>query len=230
MPEPVPQPGAVLVVVTALVGTAVVVTVVATALVGIVVVVTGLIRTVVVVTVVATALVGTVVVGTVVVVTVVVVTVAGVVAVAVVVLGHKGSSSWCSGLSPPYYVLMYARDNVAEATSWQQQPVADTVIEAATVALRMLADATRLRLMTQLTGGEQDVTALTGGVGAARPAVSQHLAKLRLAGLVTVRRNGRRALYAINGPHVHRLVVEAIQMAEHQAAPGRPPHHQPSPR
>ena len=101
------------------------------------------------------------------------------------------------------------------------------MVQAATVALSMLADATRLRLMTMLAGGERDVTALTAAVGAARPAVSQHLGKLRLAGLVTVRREGRRALYAVAGPHVRRLVVEVLQMAEHQVS-DHPAHHSPA--
>ena len=127
-------------------------------------------------------------------------------------------------LSARYYVLMYARDNVAAAKDVQKRPVREAVVEAATVALSMLADATRLRLMAHLIDGEQDVTALTAAVGAARPAVSQHLGKLRLAGLVTMRRDGRRALYAVAGPHVRRLVTEALQMAEHQVS-DRPAHH-----
>ena len=90
--------------------------------------------------------------------------------------------------------------------------------------LSMLADATRLRLMAQLTRGERDVTALTAMVGAARPAVSQHLGKLRLAGLVTMRRDGRRAIYAVAGPHVQRLVIEALYAAEHQIS-DHPDHH-----
>ena len=98
------------------------------------------------------------------------------------------------------------------------------MIHAATVALSMLADATRLRLMAHLATGEHDVTALTSVVQAARPAVSQHLAKLRLAGLVTVRRDGRRALYAVASPHVVRLVAEAIQAAEHEVTERRPHH------
>jgi DNA-binding transcriptional ArsR family regulator len=119
---------------------------------------------------------------------------------------------------------MYARDNAAIAQDLQQHQAGDDVVRAATVALSMLADATRLRLMAVLTGGERDVTALTAAVGAARPAVSQHLAKLRLAGLVAVRREGRRALYAVAGPHVRRLVVEVLQMAEHQLS-DHPAHH-----
>lgn len=126
---------------------------------------------------------------------------------------------------------MYARDNAATAHESQQAPLDDDVVRAATVALSMLADATRLRLLAALVHGERDVTALTRAVGAARPAVSQHLGKLRLAGLVTARRDGRRSVYAVAGPHVRRLVIEALQMAEHQVS-DRPAHHAsiPAPR
>lgn len=95
--------------------------------------------------------------------------------------------------------------------------------------LRMLADRTRLRLMWTLSHRECDVTTLAEAVDVARPAVSQHLAKLRLAGLVRVRRHGRRAVYAAGGGHVRRLVTEALSAAEHQLTgvtdhPGRSRH------
>ncbi|HEY0000144.1 MAG TPA: metalloregulator ArsR/SmtB family transcription factor [Actinoplanes sp.] len=120
---------------------------------------------------------------------------------------------------------MYARDNVADASDLQEQPDGDSVIEAAAVAMGMLADATRLRLMVALLNGERDVTGLTATVPAARPAVSQHLAKLRLAGLVRVRREGRRAVYTLADEHVRRLVSEALHAAEHRIT-DRPSHHE----
>ncbi|MEU4425684.1 metalloregulator ArsR/SmtB family transcription factor [Actinoplanes sp. NPDC024001] len=123
---------------------------------------------------------------------------------------------------------MRARDNVADASDLQEQQPGNAVVEAATTLLGLLADATRLRLLVQLTHGEQDVTALTAAVGAARPAVSQHLGKLRLAGLVTVRREGRRQVYALADAHVGRLVVEAVHTAEHRVST-RPAHHRPIP-
>ncbi|GAA0736843.1 helix-turn-helix transcriptional regulator [Dactylosporangium roseum] len=95
------------------------------------------------------------------------------------------------------------------------QPPAEAQVEAAVTALRMLADPTRLRLMWHLSVGEHDVATLTAQVGAARPAVSQHLAKLRLAGLVTVRRDGRRSVYRARGGHVRRLVAEVLFAADH---------------
>jgi DNA-binding transcriptional ArsR family regulator len=121
-------------------------------------------------------------------------------------------------------VLVYARDNVAGANDRQLPAPGDAVVDRAAVVLSMLADSTRLRLMADLVNGERDVTTLTAAVGAARPAVSQHLAKLRLAGLVTVHRDGRRAVYTLAGGHVRRLVVEALHMAEHQVS-DRPRHH-----
>ncbi|MDH6465147.1 DNA-binding transcriptional ArsR family regulator [Micromonospora sp. A200] len=118
---------------------------------------------------------------------------------------------------------MYARDNGAGASDLQQRLPADGQIEAATEMLRMLADGTRLRLMWLLVGGEHDVTALVEALGVARPAVSQHLGKLRLAGLVVVRRDGRRALYSARGGHVRRLVNEVMQAASHRVG-GIPDH------
>jgi DNA-binding transcriptional ArsR family regulator len=123
---------------------------------------------------------------------------------------------------------MYARDNVADAKDVQQRLVSGAVMKRAATTFGMLADVTRLRLLTALLAGDLDVTALTVAVGAARPAVSQHLGKLRLAGLVTVRRDGRRALYAVAGPHVRRLVTEALYAAEHQLT-DRPAHHETDP-
>lgn len=95
----------------------------------------------------------------------------------------------------------------------------DTAVE----SFRMLADPTRLRLMWLLCAGQRDVTDLADRVGVARPAVSQHLAKLRLAGLVSTRRDGRRAVYGVRGGHVRRLLVEALGVADHRVT-GTPDH------
>jgi DNA-binding transcriptional ArsR family regulator len=119
-------------------------------------------------------------------------------------------------------VLVYARDESEVSHLWREVPP-DERVEAAVDAFRMLADATRLRLLWLLCGAEYDVGALAVRVGAARPAVSQHLAKLRLAGLVTVRRDGRRALYRARGGHVRRLLAEALEAAGH-VVEGLPDH------
>jgi DNA-binding transcriptional ArsR family regulator len=117
---------------------------------------------------------------------------------------------------------MYARDDAATAQRWQQLPPGGHVEQAAT-AFRMLSDPTRLRLLWLLCGGEYDVGSLAAAVGVARPAVSQHLAKLRLAGLVSTRRDGRRVLSQARGGHVRGLLAEAVNAADHQLT-GAPDH------
>ncbi len=99
----------------------------------------------------------------------------------------------------------------------------DDHVAVAVEYFRMLADPTRLRILWLLCGAEYDVTTLAERVDAARPAVSQHLVKLRLAGLVTTRRDGRRALYRARGRHVSRLLHEAIDAAHHRLT-GTPDH------
>ncbi|MFI6728607.1 ArsR/SmtB family transcription factor [Streptomyces atratus] len=85
----------------------------------------------------------------------------------------------------------------------------------AAAVLGLLADRTRLVLVHTLGKGEADVTTLTAACGAARPAVSQHLAKLRLAGLVSVRKEGRRMVYGLSNGHLRRVVDEVLNLADH---------------
>ena len=62
---------------------------------------------------------------------------------------------------------------------------------------RTLADPTRRAMFERLAGeGELSVGDLVAGAGVSQPAVSQHLAVLRQAGLVTERRDGRFVRYA----------------------------------
>ncbi|MFE7569125.1 ArsR/SmtB family transcription factor [Streptomyces sp. NPDC057539] len=96
-------------------------------------------------------------------------------------------------------------------------------LAAAASVFSLLADPTRLHLVWLLTRGESDVTALAEACGAARPAVSQHLAKLRLAELVRARKDGRHVVYTLTDGHLRRLVVEAISHANHQVT-GEPWH------
>ena len=60
---------------------------------------------------------------------------------------------------------------------------------------RALADPTRRAVYERLTGGEMSVSELRTGMSVSQPAVSQHLAVLRGAGLVSERRAGRNAYY-----------------------------------
>lgn len=75
----------------------------------------------------------------------------------------------------------------------------------------LLATPTRVRILWSLAQGESDVTSLAQAVGASVPTVSQHLAKLRWAGLVTARAEGRRQIYQVDDPHIYTLVSQAVE-------------------
>ncbi|WP_415646185.1 ArsR/SmtB family transcription factor [Stackebrandtia soli] len=88
-------------------------------------------------------------------------------------------------------------------------------LDTAVSILGLLADRTRLALLHRLSLGDADVTTLCTACDAARPSVSQHLAKLRLAKLVTTRRDGRHVIYSIRDGHLRRLIDEALSVADH---------------
>ena len=98
-------------------------------------------------------------------------------------------------------------------------------VDLAVEVFRMLADATRVRLLLLMREGELSVRELTDGVAKPQALVSQHLAKLRMARLVSTRRQGSRVYYRLANDHVGQLVSDAILNAEH-AGPDVPLHHQ----
>ncbi len=78
----------------------------------------------------------------------------------------------------------------------------------------LLASTMRLHIVWVLAHGEMDVGGLADAVGGTLQAVSQHLAKLKLAGLVRSRQEGRRHVYLVDDPHlvtIVRLAVEQLQ-------------------
>ncbi len=109
------------------------------------------------------------------------------------------------------------------ADTWEGSPAPEQV-DLAVEVFRMLADATRVRLLCALLGRERPVNDLAEAVGKAAGGVSQHLAKLRMARLVRTRREGTQVYYRIENDHVRQLVRDALLHAEH-AAVGVPAHH-----
>ena len=70
----------------------------------------------------------------------------------------------------------------------------------AVAAIAALADPTRRQVFERLRHGPQPVGVIARGLPVSRPAVSQHLAVLKSAGLVTDRAEGTRRVYQID-PH-----------------------------
>lgn len=71
---------------------------------------------------------------------------------------------------------------------------------------RMLADPTRRALFERLVDREMSVSDLKAGFRVSQPAISQHLAALKGAGLVRERREGRFAYYRADPQALEPLV------------------------
>jgi DNA-binding transcriptional ArsR family regulator len=85
------------------------------------------------------------------------------------------------------------------------QGVSDRVQEAADV-LKALASETRLKIMCALSAGEQPVNQLAEITSQSQSAVSQHLTKLRAAGLVDSRRDGQTIYYNCRPGIAHEII------------------------
>jgi DNA-binding transcriptional ArsR family regulator len=95
--------------------------------------------------------------------------------------------------------------------------VSPEVLQTAAATFGLLAATVRVHIVWLLAQGERDVGSLAEQVGTTVQVVSQHLAKLRLAGLVHARREGRRQVYLVNDPHLVLVVGEMIAHL-HQSA------------
>ena len=119
---------------------------------------------------------------------------------------------------------MHADAQHQEATPGTAGLVDAQFVELAVEVFSMLADPTRVRIVLALRGGELPVNTIAAAVDKAPAAVSQHLAKLRLARIVAARQDGTRVFYRLANEHAAQLVTDAIHQAEH--ALGQPRHHQ----
>lgn len=86
--------------------------------------------------------------------------------------------------------------------------VTDAQLDAAAATFDLLSVPGRLHLVWLLATDELDVTTLAELTGATIPAASQQLAKLRAAGVVTARRDGRRQLYRVDDPHIASVIEQ----------------------
>lgn len=118
---------------------------------------------------------------------------------------------------------MTASQRDLNASSPHPDELAGEQVNQAALAFSLLSDQTRIRMLWAMRESEQDVTALAVAAGCRQAVASQHLSKLRLAGLVQTRRDGRRILYQLRGGHVRALLTEGLFHADHQVS-GEPIH------
>ena len=100
-------------------------------------------------------------------------------------------------------------------------------VELAVEVFSLLADATRVRIVLALRDSDElPVNRLAEIVERPATTVSQHLAKMRMARMVSTRQHGNQVFYKLADEHAARLVVDGIYQAEH-ALHDVPRHHHP---
>src|SRR5947199_8335225 len=86
--------------------------------------------------------------------------------------------------------------------------------------LRQLADPIRLRVVDRLGhGGPASLSRLGAELDVALPLLSNHLRRLREAGLVEVERQGRHATYSLADPGLQALMPLLARLTGRVAAP-----------
>ncbi len=98
-------------------------------------------------------------------------------------------------------------------------------LDSAASTFALLSNSARLHVLWLAAQNSHDVTALAERTGLGVATMSQHLTKLRLAGLISARREGRRHIYTVDDPHILTLVQQIFAhiAPDGSLAPDPPP-------
>ena len=101
------------------------------------------------------------------------------------------------------------------ATSMETMPeVSEQAVRELAQVFKLLSDETRLRILFYLAqNSELHVTDLCSRLGQSQPAVSHHLALLRVSGLIESRREGKHNFYSVRTDHFGELLVSLFSAA-----------------
>lgn len=112
-------------------------------------------------------------------------------------------------------------DDVCEVTCVHPQAVQaaltalpdDECVSRSTAFLKLVADPTRLKILSALSATELCVCDLAAVVGSSESAISHQLRLLRTGRVVTYRKQGRIAYYRLLDQHVTTLIENALEHA-----------------
>ena len=100
------------------------------------------------------------------------------------------------------------------STSATTPEVSDAMVRELAQVFKLLSDETRLRILFYLAqNNELHVTDLCNRLGQSQPAVSHHLALLRVSGLIESRREGKHNFYSVRTDHFGELLLSLFSAA-----------------
>jgi len=98
-------------------------------------------------------------------------------------------------------------------------------LDSAASTFALLSNSARLHVLWLAAQDSHDVTALAEKTGLGVATMSQHLTKLRLAGLISARKEGRHHIYTVDDPHILTLMQQIFShiAPDGSLAPDPPP-------
>lgn len=98
-----------------------------------------------------------------------------------------------------------------DGTNMGLEPAAQETVRDLVHVFKLLADETRLRILFLLQRhGEMNVLELCKQLQQRQPSVSHHLALLRAANMIVMRREGKHNFYRIGEPQCEQMVAAAL--------------------
>ena len=94
----------------------------------------------------------------------------------------------------------------------------ERVIKSIAELFGVLSHPSRIHIIVLLSDGERDVTEIHELLGISQSSVSQHLGILRTHRIVNLRREGTRAVYALNSKKVIEVINKALELFELEIA------------
>lgn len=98
-----------------------------------------------------------------------------------------------------------SKEEALQMTAQDMKAMADNASDAAAL-LKTLGHECRLLIMCNLLDGEKTVTQLNQQVPLSQSALSQHLARLRNEGLVSIRKEAQMVYYSLRSEKVERVI------------------------
>jgi DNA-binding transcriptional ArsR family regulator len=89
------------------------------------------------------------------------------------------------------------------------EPLPARLLQDTASMFALLSATVRLQILWLLATGDRDVSTLAAATGHSVATVSNHLSKLKLAGMVHARRQGKRQVYVASDAHV----IEILRLA-----------------
>lgn len=78
--------------------------------------------------------------------------------------------------------------------------------------LKAISHEGRLMILCSLANGEKSVTEIENMLSSRQAAVSQQLARLRIEGLVTARREGKQIFYSLTDDRARRIIEQVYEL------------------